>query len=218
MPSALPGLSANKASLLLQQTDKILMQFPEVKQVFGKVGRAETATDPAGLEMFETTIEFKPQSQWPGHMSQDDLISELNAALQIPGLSNLWVQPIRNRIDMLATGIKSPVGIKIAGPDLTVIGKIGEQVEAAVKEVPGTRSAYAERVQGGRYIEVHIDRVRAARFGLTLADVQQVVALAIGGENVGETVEGLQSCATRSKSCASCRSSPNSARPRRSAR
>jgi Cu(I)/Ag(I) efflux system membrane protein CusA/SilA len=192
MPSALPGLSANKASQLLQQTDKILMQFPQVKRVFGKVGRAETATDPAGLEMFETTIEFKPPSQWPAHMSQDDLISEMNAALQIPGLSNLWVQPIRNRIDMLSTGIKSPVGIKIAGPDLTVIENIGEQVEAAVRAVPGTRSAYAERVQGGRYIEVRIDRVRAARFGLTLADVQQVVALAIGGENVGETVEGLQ--------------------------
>jgi copper/silver efflux system protein len=192
MPSALPGLSANKASQLLQQTDKILMQFPEVQNVFGKVGRAETATDPAGLEMFETTIQFKPQSQWPGHLSQDDLISQMNDALQIPGLSNLWVQPIRNRIDMLSTGIKSPVGIKIAGPDLNVIERIGEQVEATVKTVPGTRSAYAERVQGGRYIEVHIDRVRAARFGLTLADVQQVVALAIGGENVGETVEGLQ--------------------------
>jgi Cu(I)/Ag(I) efflux system membrane protein CusA/SilA len=142
--------------------------------------------------MFETTIQFKPQSQWPSHLTQDDLTGEMNAALQIPGLSNLWVQPIRNRIDMLSTGIKNPVGVKIAGPDLKVIERIGEQVEVAVRTVPGTRSAYAERVQGGRYIEVHIDRVRAARFGLTLADVQQVVALAIGGENVGETVEGLQ--------------------------
>jgi Cu(I)/Ag(I) efflux system membrane protein CusA/SilA len=192
MPSALPGLSADKASQLLQQTDKMLMQFPEVKQVFGKVGRAETATDPAGLEMFETTIEFKPRSEWPAQLSQDELIDKMDAALQIPGLSNLWVQPIRNRIDMLSTGIKSPVGIKIAGPDLKVIDRIGSQVEAAIREVPGTRSAYAERVQGGRYIEVHIDRVRAARFGLTLADVQEVVALAIGGENIGETVEGLQ--------------------------
>jgi Cu(I)/Ag(I) efflux system membrane protein CusA/SilA len=192
MPSALPGLSADKASQLLQQTDKVLMQFPEVERVFGKVGRADTATDPAGLEMFETTVRFKPRSEWPTGMTQDQLIEEMNAALQIPGLSNLWVQPIRNRIDMLSTGIKSPVGIKIAGPDLKVIEKIGEQVEAAVKGVPGTRSAYAERVQGGRYIEVRIDRVRAARFGLTLADVQQVVALAIGGENIGETVEGLQ--------------------------
>jgi copper/silver efflux system protein len=192
MPSALPGLSADKASQLLQQTDKVLMQFPEVDQVFGKVGRAETATDPAGLEMFETTVRFKPRSQWPAGKTQDELIEEMNAALQIPGLSNLWVQPIRNRIDMLSTGIKSPVGIKIAGPDLKVIEKIGEEVEVTVKQVPGTRSAYAERVQGGRYVEVRIDRVRAARFGLSLADVQQVVALAIGGENVGETVEGLQ--------------------------
>ncbi|HWS61183.1 MAG TPA: efflux RND transporter permease subunit [Steroidobacteraceae bacterium] len=192
MPSALPGLSADKASQLLQQTDKVLMQFPEVERVFGKVGRADTATDPAGLEMFETTVRFKPRSEWPNGKTQDQLIEEMNAALQIPGLSNLWVQPIRNRIDMLSTGIKSPVGIKIAGPDLKVIERIGEQVEAAVKEVPGTRSAYAERAQGGRYIEVRIDRVRAARVGLTLADVQQVVALAIGGENIGETVEGLQ--------------------------
>ncbi len=192
MPSALPGLSADKASQLLQQTDKVLMQFPEVERVFGKVGRAETATDPAGLEMFETTIRFKPQSDWPKGMTQDQLIDEMNASLQIPGLSNLWVQPIRNRIDMLSTGIKSPVGIKIAGPDLNVIERIGKLVEAIVKEVPGTRSAYAERVRGGRYIEVRIDRLRAARFGLTLADVQQVVALAIGGENIGETVEGLQ--------------------------
>ena len=192
MPSALPGLSADKASQLLQQTDKVLMQFPQVKQVFGKVGRADTATDPAGLDMFETTIEFKPRAEWPSPMSQDELINQMNSALQIPGLSNLWVQPIRNRIDMLSTGIKSPVGIKIAGPDLDVIERIGAEVEAAVKEVPGTRSAYAERVRGGRYIEVRIDRVRAARFGLSLADVQQVVALAIGGENVGQTIEGLQ--------------------------
>src|SRR3984957_4571621 len=167
MPSALPGLSADKASQLLQQTDKMLMQFPEVKQVFGKVGRAETATDPAGLEMFETTIEFKPRSEWPVQLSQDELIDKMDAALQIPGLSNLWVQPIRNRIDMLSTGIKSPVGIKIAGPDLKVIDRIGSRVEAAIREVPGTRSAYAERVRGGRYVEVQIDRIRAARFGLS---------------------------------------------------
>lgn len=192
MPSALPGLSANKAALLLQQTDKVLMQFPEVQRVFGKVGRAETATDPAGLEMFETTIQFKPRSQWASGMSQDELINKMNSALQIPGLSNLWVQPIRNRIDMLSTGIKSPVGIKIAGPDLGVIEKLGAQIEAVLKSVPGTRSAYAERVRGGRYVEVRIDRVRAARFGLSLSDVQQVVALAIGGENIGQTVEGLQ--------------------------
>jgi Cu(I)/Ag(I) efflux system membrane protein CusA/SilA len=192
MPSALPGLSADKAGQLLQQTDKILKQFPEVQHVFGKVGRAETATDPAGLEMFETTIQFKPQAQWPNHLSQDELIGKMNAALNIPGLANLWVQPIRNRIDMLSTGIKSPVGIKIAGPDLQVIQEIGSRIETVLKSVPGTRSAYAERVRGGRYIEVRIDRVRAARFGLSLAEVQQVVALAVGGENIGQTVEGLQ--------------------------
>jgi copper/silver efflux system protein len=192
MPSALPGLSADKASQLLQQMDKLLMQFPEVERVFGKVGRAETATDPAGQEMFETTIQFKPQSEWPSGMTQDHLIDKMNSVLQIPGLSNLWVQPIRNRIDMLSTGIKSPVGIKIAGSDLKIIDKIGSEIEETVRQLPGTRSAYAERVQGGRYVEVRIDRVRAARLGLTLADVQQVVALAIGGENVGETVEGLQ--------------------------
>jgi Cu(I)/Ag(I) efflux system membrane protein CusA/SilA len=192
MPSALPGLSADKATQLLQQTDKVLMQFPQVKRVFGKVGRAETATDPAGLEMFETTIEFKPQSEWPGRMSQDELIDKMNAALNIPGLANLWVQPIRNRIDMLSTGIKSPVGVKIAGPNLKVIERIGEQVETVLKGLHGTRSAYAERVQGGRYVEVHVDRIKAARLGLSLAEVQQVVALAIGGENIGQTVEGLQ--------------------------
>ena len=197
MPSALPGLSGDKASQLLQQTDKVLMQFPEVERVFGKVGRAETATDPAGLEMFETTIQFKSQSLWPTHMTQDELIDKMNLALQIPGLSNLWVQPIRNRIDMLSTGIKSPVGIKIAGPDLKVIEKIGSQIEATLREVPGTRSAYAERVQGGRYIEVRIDRVRAARFGLTLADVQQVVALRRRRRECGRNGRGL---AARSRS------------------
>jgi Cu(I)/Ag(I) efflux system membrane protein CusA/SilA len=142
--------------------------------------------------MFETTIQFKPQSKWPSGMTQDELIDKMNSALQIPGLSNLWVQPIRNRIDMLSTGIKSPVGIKIAGPDLKVIQEIGSRIETVLKSVPGTRSAYAERVRGGRYIEVRIDRVRAARFGLSLAEVQQVVALAIGGENIGQTVQGLQ--------------------------
>ncbi len=191
MPSALPGLSADKASQLMQQTDRLIMQFPEVERVFGKAGRAESATDPAGLEMFETTIRFKPRSQWPDQgKSQDALIDELNAALAIPGLANLWVQPIRNRIDMLSTGIKSPVGVKIGGDDLKVIEQIGTEIETVLKDVRGTRSAYAERVRGGRYVDVKPDRLAAARLGLSIADVQQVVSLAIGGENIGETIEG----------------------------
>lgn len=192
MPTALPGLSSGKAAEILQQTDKILKTFPEVERVFGKMGRAESATDPAPLEMMETTIMLKPQDQWRAGMTQKKLIEEMDAALKIPGMGNVWVQPIRNRIDMLATGIKSPVGIKIAGPDLKVIEKIGEEIEAVVKKVPGTSSAFSERVSGGRYIEVRPDRIAAARFGLSIDDVQRIVSLAIGGQNVGETIEGLQ--------------------------
>jgi Cu(I)/Ag(I) efflux system membrane protein CusA/SilA len=191
MPSALPGLSADKARQLLQQTDRLIRQFPEVAQVFGKAGRADSATDPAGLEMFETTIRFKPRSQWPDPAKpQDALIRELDAALSIPGLANLWVQPIRNRIDMLSTGIKSPVGVKIAGPDLKVIERLGTDIETVLKGLQGTRSAYAERVRGGRYIDIRPDRLKAARLDLSIADVQQIVAVAIGGETVGETIEG----------------------------
>jgi Cu(I)/Ag(I) efflux system membrane protein CusA/SilA len=192
MPTALPGLSAGKAAQLVQQTDRILKTFPEVERVFGKAGRAETATDPAPLEMLETTIRLKPKSQWRSGMTNAKLIAEMDAALKIPGVGNVWVQPIRNRIDMLATGIKSPVGIKIAGPDLGVIDRLGREVEAAVKTVPGTASAFAERVSGGRYIDIQPDRIAAARHGLNIDDVQRIVALAIGGENIGETVEGLQ--------------------------
>ena len=191
MPSALPGLSADKARQLLQQTDRLIRQFPEVERVFGKAGRADTATDPAGLEMFETTIRFKPRSAWPDPAkSQDTLIAELDAAVALPGLANLWVQPIRNRIDMLSTGIKSPVGVKIAGDDLQVIERIGTEIETVLHGVRGTRSAYAERVRGGRYIDVTPDRLKAARLGLSIADVQQVVGIAIGGENVGEVIDG----------------------------
>jgi Cu(I)/Ag(I) efflux system membrane protein CusA/SilA len=192
MPSALPGLSAGKAAELLQQTDRLIRTVPEVASVFGKAGRAETATDPAPLEMFETTIQLKPRDQWRPGMTPDRLVEELDRVVRVPGLSNIWVPPIRNRIDMLATGIKSPVGVKVAGTDLAEIDRIAAEIERAVKDVPGVSSALAERLAGGRYIDVDIDRDAAARYGLNVADVQSVVAAAIGGENVGETVEGLQ--------------------------
>jgi len=192
MPTALPGLSVGKGAQILQQTDRILKTFPEVQRVFGKIGRAETATDPAPLEMVETTVMLKPKSEWRAGLTTEKLIEEMDAALKLPGMGNVWVQPIRNRIDMLATGIKSPVGIKIAGPDLNVIQQIGSQIETVVKKVPGTVSAFSERVSGGRYIEVTPDRIAAARYGMGIADVQRIVSIAIGGENIGETVEGLQ--------------------------
>ena len=192
MPTALPGLAVGKGAEILQKTDRILRTFPEVKRVFGKIGRAETATDPAPLEMVETTVQLKPKAEWRAGLTTEKLIEEMDAALKIPGMGNVWVNPIRNRIDMLATGIKSPVGIKIAGPDLAVIERLGTEVERVVKTVPGTSSAFSERVSGGRYIEIHPDRIAAARLGLSIADVQRIVALAIGGENIGETVEGLQ--------------------------
>jgi copper/silver efflux system protein len=192
MPSALPGISPGKAAELLQQTDRLIRTFPEVARVFGKVGRAETATDPAPLEMVETTIQFKPRDQWRPGMTPQKLIEELDRAVQVPGLSNIWVPPIRNRIDMLATGIKSPLGIKVAGPSLADIDRIARDIERVVKDVPGVTSALAERLTGGRYIDVRIDRAAAARYGMNIADVQDVVSAAIGGENIGETVEGLQ--------------------------
>ncbi|SDC87190.1 Cu(I)/Ag(I) efflux system membrane protein CusA/SilA [Cupriavidus sp. YR651] len=191
MPSALPGLSAGKAAQLLQQTDRLIRTVPEVATVFGKAGRADSATDPAPMEMFETTIQFKPRDQWRAGMTPDKLVEELDKTVTVPGLSNIWVPPIRNRIDMLATGIKSPVGIKVAGTDLKEIDRIAGQIEQAVKGVPGVTSALAERLTGGRYIDVDIDRVAAGRYGLNIADVQSIVASAIGGETVGEVVDGL---------------------------
>jgi Cu(I)/Ag(I) efflux system membrane protein CusA/SilA len=191
MPTALPGLSAGKAGELLQQTDRMIKTVPEVARVFGKVGRAETATDPAPMEMIETTIQFKPRSEWRTGMTTDKLVEELDRSVRVPGLSNVWVPPIRNRIDMLATGIKSPVGIKVSGPDLGKIDSVTQQIESAVKGVPGVTSALAERLEGGRYLDVTIDRAAAARFGLSIADVQEVIGTAIGGENIGETVEDL---------------------------
>ncbi|ETK24336.1 efflux RND transporter permease subunit [Pseudomonas sp. FH1] len=191
MPSALPGLSAQKAAQLLQQTDRLIKTVPEVEHVFGKAGRAETATDPAPLEMFETTIQFKPREQWRPGMTQEKLVEELEQVVRVPGLTNIWIPPIRNRIDMLATGIKSPIGVKVAGTNLTEIDAVTQAIERVAKDVSGVSSALAERLTGGRYIDVDIDRKAAARYGLNIADVQSIVAGAIGGENVGETIEGL---------------------------
>jgi len=192
MPSALPGLSVSKAAQLLQQTDRLIKTVPEVARVFGKAGRADTATDPAPLEMFETTIQFKPRAEWRAGMTPDRLVEELDRAVKVPGLTNVWVPPIRNRIDMLATGIKSPVGIKVAGADLATIDALTTQIEAAVKKVPGVSSALAERLTGGRYIDVDVDRLVAARYGLSVADVQAVVSTAVGGDNVGEVIQGRE--------------------------
>jgi len=192
MPSTFPAVSVGKAQELLQQTDKLIMTVPEVKRVFGKVGRAETATDPAPLTMIETTILLRPREQWREGMTIDKLKQELNALVQIPGLTNAWVMPIKNRIDMMATGIKTPVGVKVAGPDLDEIQEVGRRIETVLKEVPGTVSVYSERVTSGRYVTVDVDRVAAARFGLNIADIQEVVRTALGGMRVGMSVEGLE--------------------------
>src|SRR5512134_488813 len=192
MPSALPGISPAKAAELLQQTDRLIATVPEVKRVFGKIGRADSATDPAPLEMVETTVQLKPREEWRPGMTPEKLVEELDAKVRLPGLANIWVPPIRNRIDMLATGIKSPLGIKVSGADLAEIDRVAVEIERLAKDIPGVTSALAERVSGGRYIDVSIDRAAAARYGLNIADVQSVVSAAVGGENVGETIEGLQ--------------------------
>jgi Cu(I)/Ag(I) efflux system membrane protein CusA/SilA len=191
MPSALPGISTAKASMLLQQTDRLIKTVPEVESVFGKAGRADTATDPAPLEMFETTIRFKPKSEWRSGMTQDKLIEELDRTVKVPGLANFWIPPIRNRIDMLATGIKSPIGVKVSGANLDEIDRVAREIEGVAKTVPGISSALAERLTGGRYIDVSINRAAAARYGMNVDDVQAVVSGAIGGEAIGQTVEGL---------------------------
>ena len=192
MPTTFPGISIGKARELLQQTDKLLKTVPEVHTVFGKMGRAETATDPAPLTMIETFIQLKPRSEWREGITTQDLIDEMNSLVTLPGLTNAFVMPIKTRIDMLATGIKTPVGIKIAGPDLTVIQRLGQEIERSLAGLPGTASVYSERVAGGRYIKVDILRDRAARYGLNVADIQQIVTTAIGGINISETVEGLE--------------------------
>ena len=192
MPSARPGISADMAYYALQQSDKLIKSVPEVASVFAKAGRAQTATDPAPLSMVETMIQFKPKSEWPAGVTKADIVRELEKRVQIPGLTNAWVMPIKTRIDMLSTGIKTPVGIKVSGPDLNEIQKIGTKLEKILPSVRGTASVYAEQVAGGRYLVVDIDRNRAARYGLNISDVQNVVRTAIGGMDVTETVEGLE--------------------------
>lgn len=192
MPTALPGLSAAKATQLLQQTDRLIRTVPEVVSVYGKAGNAVTATDPAPIEMFETVIQFKPKSEWRPGMTPEKLVEELDKTVRVPGLTNIWIPPIRNRLDMLATGIKSPVGVKVLGSDLAVINRLTGEIEQAVKQVSGVTSAFAERLTGGRYVNVNIQRERAARYGLNIADVQSVVESSVGGMNIGETIEGLQ--------------------------
>jgi len=192
MPTTYPGISIDKARELLQQTDKLIRSVPEVKSVFGKIGRAETATDPAPLTMIETVIQFKPKSEWRDGLTADDLRQELDRIVNFPGVTNAWVMPIKTRIDMLATGIKTPVGIKVSGPDLAVIQDIGKDLEDVLADVRGTASVYSERVAGGRYVDVDIDRIRASRYGLNISDIQDVVRTAIGGMNVTQTVEGLE--------------------------
>ena len=192
MPTTLPAISAGKARQLLQQTDKLIRTVPEVETVFGKIGQAETATDPAPMTMIETLIRLKPRNEWREGMTMDDLKQELDALVQLPGVTNAWVMPIKTRIDMLATGIKTPLGIKVAGADLEVIEDIGFRIEQALKDIPGTASVYAERVRGGRYITIDINRINAARLGLNIDDIQDIVRTAIGGVNVTQTVEGLE--------------------------
>ncbi len=192
MPTTLPGISITKAREILQQTDRIIATFPEVERVFGKIGRVESATDPAPLSMIETTITLKPREEWRPGTTMQSLIAELDAAIRFPGVTNAWTMPIKTRIDMLSTGIKTPVGIKVAGPDLEVLERLGESVEAVLREVPGTQSVYAERVVGGNYLDFEIDRERIARYGLTVGDVQDVIQTAVGGMNVSYTVEGLE--------------------------
>jgi Cu(I)/Ag(I) efflux system membrane protein CusA/SilA len=192
MPTTLPGVSTTKAREILQQTDRILVSFPEVKQVFGKIGRADTATDPAPLSMIETTITLKPEEEWRPGMTPEKLIQEMNQAIQFPGLTNAWTMPIKTRIDMLSTGIKTPVGIKVSGADLATLERVGREIESVVRQVPGTLSVYAERVTGGNYLNIKARRQEIARYGLTVGDVQDVIQSAIGGMNITTTVEGLE--------------------------
>jgi len=192
MPSAFPAVSIGKAGEILQQTNKLIRTVPEVRSVFGKVGRADSATDPAPLTMIETTIQLKPREEWREGFTIEDIKRELDSIVKVPSMANSWLPPIKVRIDMLATGIKTPVGIKVAGPDLNVIQDIGKEIEKALTPVAGTQSVYAERVAGGRYVTVDIDRVASARLGLNIMDIQDVISTAVGGLNVTQSVEGLE--------------------------
>ena len=212
MPTTLPGISAGKARQLLQQTDRLIATVPEVERVFGKVGRADTATDPAPLTMIETMIKLKPREEWRPGMTTDKLREELDNLVDFPGLTNAWVMPIKTRIDMLATGIRTPLGVKISGPDLSVIARVGEAVERVVADLPGTRSVYAERVLGGRYLTVDIDRDAAARFGLNVEGIQQIVALAVGGMSISTSVEGRERYPIRMRYFSDWRDSPDKLR------
>jgi Cu(I)/Ag(I) efflux system membrane protein CusA/SilA len=192
MPVSVPGISVTKAAELLQTQDRIIKTFPEVASVFGKSGRAATATDPAPIEMFETIINLKPEPEWRPGMTVDSLVAEMDKALQFPGISNAWTMPIKARIDMLSTGIRTPIGVKIYGPDLPGIDRLSREIEAAARQVPGTSSAYAERIQNGYYLEITPDRAALARYGLTVGDMQETIATALGGEPVTTTVEGRE--------------------------
>lgn len=208
MPTTLPGVSVARAREIMRTQDEILMSFPEVEHVWGKAGRAETATDPAGLDMFETTITLKPQSEWRPGLTYDDLIAQMDSAVRMPGVSNSWTMPIRGRIDMLATGIRTPVGVKIFGPDLAELERLGKEVERAVQMVPGTRSAFAERAVSGYYVDIDIDREAAARYGLNVGDVQAVITTAIGGMTITQTVEGRERYGVRVRYPQELRDSP----------
>src|SRR3990172_3274036 len=212
MPTTVPGASITAARAAMQRQDSILMTFPEVASVFGKVGRANTATDPAQLDMIETTVVLKPHHQWSKGMTQERLIGEMDSAVRTTGYTNAWTQPIRGRIDMLATGIRTPVGIKIFGPDLAELERIGKQIEAAVLMVPGTRSVFAERAVSGSYLDIEVDREQAARYGLNVADVQRTITSAIGGMQVTTTVEGRQRFNVNVRYPRDLRSSPDALR------
>lgn len=208
MPTTLPGVSVARAREILRTQDAIIKRFPEVASVWGKAGRANTATDPAGLDMFETTIALKPESEWRPGLTYDRLIAELNSAVRLPGVTNAWTMPIRGRIDMLATGIRTPVGIKVFGPDLAELERLGKEIESVVKGVPGTRSVFAERAVSGYYVDIDIDRAAAARYGLNVGDVQSVIATAIGGMTITQTVEGRERYGVRVRYPQELRDSP----------